>query len=655
VSSPEAATAFDRIDGRDAGRVRRRERKGARLRLGAAPALALLAAAGLLMVAFGNNAARLDQGEAQPLFWGGLIVIYMPIALRLFSVSASREERIALSVLLGGALYLVKVVYEPTGFALHDELATWRQTSDLILSGHPFSENPIVSGYAGFPGLELLTAALSQLADLRIFLSGTIVIGLARVTLMLALFLFLERATRSSRAAGIGVALYACNPSFLYFDSQFGYESLALVIAAALLLATLRWSDPGGSDRDWNTAGLVAAMAVLAATLAVTHHMTSYAMAGFLGLWALVIAFSGERPARRVVENGNHGIWGRFLRAPWIDGPGLPALFMAIAAAGWFVLEAGQVTTAELGDVLKEAIESVINLITGESGSKTLFQSAGQTNTTAARILGVASIVPLLAVIPLGLLRTWRGKEPPNPLWRALAVVALFYPLTMLLRFTQAGTETSQRASEFVFLGLAFVVGLLLDELPWRGDRLRRLRLGLGLSALTTVIFLGGFIVGESPVTRQPGSFLVGGETRAISPQGIAAAHFAAKELPVGSRVLVDRPNSTLVSSYGRLDRVSGSIEGIQVSRVFTSERFDAIDQRVISNDAIDYIIVDRRLTHEPPAGGFYFESTEPGANSYDEPLGVASLRKFNHVQGLSRIFDNGAIAIYDTSGLRSE
>jgi len=632
----------------------RRPRRPPRLSLGLAPLLALVAATGLLMVAFGNNAARLDLREAQPLFWGGLIVVYAPIVLRLFSVSASREERMALAVMLGGALYVVKVLYEPTGFTLHDELATWRQTSDLILSGQPLSENPIVTGYAGFPGLELFTAALSQLGDLRIFLSGTIVIGLARLTLMAALFLFLERAAGSSRAAGIGVALYACNPSFLYFDSQFGYESLALVIAAALLLATLRWSDPTGAEPGWNAAGLVVAMGLLSATLAVTHHMTSYAMAGFLGLWALTIAVGDARRSRRA-GGGPSGPWPAVARDPWVYGPGLPAFLLALAAGGWFVLEASHVTTAELGGVFKEAVESIIHLITGDSGSKTLFQSAGQTNTMAARILGVASIVPLLIMIPLGLLRTWRGKDAPNPLWRALAIIALFYPLTMLLRFTQAGTETSQRASEFVFLGIAFVGGLLLDELPWRGDRARRLRLGLALTALTTVIFLGGFIVGESPVTRQPGSFLVGGETRAITPQGVAAAQFAAERLPAGSRVLVDRPNSTLVSSYGHLDRVSGSIEGISVSRVFTSERFDAIDQRVISNDAIDYIVVDRRLTRETPAGGFYFESTEPGANSYEEPLGVASLRKFNHVQGLSRVFDNGAIAIYDTSGLRSK
>ncbi|HEU5063724.1 MAG TPA: hypothetical protein VFT79_11320 [Solirubrobacterales bacterium] len=605
-----------------------------------APLLAIVAALGLLMVALGNTAARLEEGQAQPLFWGGLIVIYMPLTLRLFSVSASRAERLCICLLLGFALYLVKVLYSPTGFVLHDELATWRQTSDLFLSGQPLSENPIVNGYAGYPGLHAITASFSHLTGLRIFLSGMIIIAVARVLLIAALFLFFERALNSARAAGIAVAIYACNPSFLYFDSQFGYESMALVIGAAILLLALQWTRSDSPGRDWNAYGMVAAMVVLAATVAVSHHMTSYAMTAFLALWAVTIAVSPRPPSDK--------------RHAWIDGPALPGLIVGAAAVLWFVFEASHVTTSELGHVFEDSLESVVNLITGESGSKALFQSAGQTNSTVARLLGVGSVVPLLVMIPIGLWMTWlRGT--PNPLLRALAIVAAFYPVTLLLRLTSAGTETSQRASEFVFVGLAAIAALVLTKLPWHGTRIRRLGLGLGLSALATVIFLGGFIVGESPTTRQPGSFIVGGETRAITPQGIAAARFALEQLPAESRVLVDRPNSILVSSYGHLNRVSGSIEGIPVVRVFFSKTFDAVDQRIISEDAIDYIIVDRRLSHEVPSGGFYFERTERRADTYKEPIEAAMLRKFNHVAGLSRIFDNGAIAIYDTAGLRSQ
>lgn len=625
--------------------VRRAAVRRRRVQFGTAPLVAILAACGLILVALGDNAARNSSGSSQPLFWGGLILVYAPIVMRLLAVSASREERIALSLLLGGSLYLVKVIYSPTGYTLHDELATWRQTYDLILTGHPLSFNPLVSGYAGFPGLELLTSALSLLTGLRIYIAGTIVIGLGRVVLMLAIFLFLEKATRSARVAGIGVAIYASNPSFLYFDSQFGYESLALVVGASLLLISQLWTE-GGPIRSRNVVGSVAAMALVAVTLAITHHLTSYAVAAFLLLWALMVMVSPD-------PGEADGKCRRKRSLAWLEGPGLPALLVAAAAAIWFVVEASHVTTAELGGVFTAAAESVINLILGNSGSKTLFQSAGQANSTAAKLLGIASVVPLLAIIPIGLWKTWLGRDR-NPLWRALAVVAALFPITLLLRLTQSGTETSQRASEFVYLGLAFVAATLIAGLPWGGHLATRVLRLLGLGALATVVFLGGFIVGESPLTRQPGPFIVGGEARSLSPQGLAAARFAVEHLPPGSRVLVDRPNSTLFSSYGGLDRIGGSIDGIPVVRVFFSEEFDAVDQRIVSNDEIEFIVVDRRLSHEPPAGGYYFESTEARANHYREPIPARALRKFNHVKGLSRVFDNGAIAIYDTAGIRS-
>ena len=63
-----------------------------RLSLGAAPVLALVAAGGLVMVALGNNAAREETSGAEALFWGGLVVIYAPLAFRMLSASASRAD-----------------------------------------------------------------------------------------------------------------------------------------------------------------------------------------------------------------------------------------------------------------------------------------------------------------------------------------------------------------------------------------------------------------------------------------------------------------------------------------------------------------------------------------------------------------------------------
>ena len=243
------------------------------------------------------------------------------------------------------------------------------------------------------------------------------------------------------------------------------------------------------------------------------------------------------------------------------------------------------------------------------------------------------------------------GARDSSAVWRALAVVALLYPVTLGLRLTQAGTETSQRASEFVFVGLAFVGGLLITELTPPPNLRRRAARLVAFAAVATIVFIGGFIVGESPITRQPGPYLVAGESRSLSPEGLAAAQFADSHLPPHSRILVDRVNGTLLAGLGHLDPVIGSVNGIPVSTVFFSRTYERRDQEVISEDAIDYIVVDRRFIDVPPASDFYYEPDEPSGGN---PVSREALQKFAALDGLDRIYDNGAIAIYDTTHLRS-
>lgn len=626
-----------------------------RLSLGAVPLLALISAGGLLMVALGNNAARDATTEAQPLFWGGLVLIYGPIAFRLFANSASRAERIGLVLLLGIALFGVKILHSPANFDLHDELGTWRQTSDLIQMGHFFSANPLVEGYAGYPTISALTSALVQLGHLSIFHAGLIVIGIARTALMLVLFLFLERITGSARAAGVGVAVYACNPSFLYFDSQFGYESLALPIGAALLFISLLWSEQVYQERWRVRSELLAAMVVLSCTLTITHHMTSYAMITFFVAWALIAALTDRE------GNPLNALRGRRTpinsppprRDALLAGPALPALLLATTVGIWFLFVARHVTVAELGGTLSSAFESTAGLIFGSSAPKTLFQSSGQTNPFAARVLAIASVIPLLAIIPYGLLRTWRRPSPS--IWKALALAGALYPVTLGLRLTLAGTETSQRASEFVYVGLAFLAAIMVGNVRWPAPWLPRVLGRVALAVVATIVFLGGFVVGESPVTRQPGQFLISAESRSVNAEGLAAAQFAARHLRPYTTILSDRPNATFLAPYAHLNPILGHLDEEPVTRVFFSKKFTRTDRKLIADGHIGYIVVDGRQSKELPVVGMYFEKYEPNAFAHVVPISKEELTKFRLTDGLNRIYSNGAIVIYETFALPSK
>ena len=88
-----------------------------------------------------------------------------------------------------------------------------------------------------------MTAAISSVTGVSIFISGLVLIGLMRVVMMAALFLIFE-APPPARIAVLATVLYAANPNFVFFNAQWAYESFSLPIAlvAVALAARAPWS-----------------------------------------------------------------------------------------------------------------------------------------------------------------------------------------------------------------------------------------------------------------------------------------------------------------------------------------------------------------------------------------------------------------------------
>ena len=242
----------------------------------------IIMAAGLLMVGVADAGAWHQAGWAAPLFYAGLALVYATPAFRMLSRGAGRGERLALVVMLGIALYAVKVMHAPSMFTFRDEFGHWRTTSDILASHHLFSNNPVVGAYSYYPGLEIATAALVKLTGLSIFQAGLLAVGAARLVLAGSIFWLMEEVLGTAWLAGIAALIYMANPNFLFFDAQFAYESLALPMATAVVWLTVRWVRADGRAA-WVWA--VIGGTVLAALVPV-HHMTSYAVVAVLGTWA---------------------------------------------------------------------------------------------------------------------------------------------------------------------------------------------------------------------------------------------------------------------------------------------------------------------------------------------------------------------------------
>jgi hypothetical protein len=233
----------------------------------------------------------------------------------------------------------------------------------------------------------------------------------------------------------------------------------------------------------------------------------------------------------------------------------------------------------------------------------------------------------------------------------ALAVWALLYIPSQALRLSQAGIEVADRATEFIFLGLATVLAISMTQV--RPNVLTRRVAIWALSILATVLFIGGIVAGSGPDwERFPGPFLVSADARSLTQEGISAAEWASVNLGPGQRVATDRVNSVLMATYGRQRVITSLDDNIDASPLFTSLTFDDTDLNILRDAHIGYLVADLRLSTGLPRRGFYFSEAEPDAFFYTAPISRAALTKFDDLSNVNRVFDSGNIVIYDTGAL---
>jgi hypothetical protein len=589
--------------------------------------LSLLAAAmaqGLIAVASADVLAGEGSRWAVPLFWAGLAVLWLPPTVRLIGRDASRGERVALLVFLGMGMYVVKVLYSPRYFVQYDEFLHWRTAQDIGRTGRLFGPNPLLPVSPLYPGLEVATNAIVKLTGLSVFSAGLLVVGVARLILILALFLLYERVTGSSWLAGLATTVYFTNPHFLFFDAAYAYESLALSLAVLVLYAALRGS--AGPGRFTRGAALLVILP-MAATV-VTHHLTSFALViSLLVLATVTLALPGVKSR----------LWHWGIA---VVGTGFVLIWLALVASRVIDYLEPQVVGG---------INQAVDLIRGQGPSRHLFQSYVRWSAPPwDRAASYAVTGVILLALPLGWLRVWRTR-PHAAFAVFLAIGSLAYPVSLLFHFTSIGVELSNRLSAFVFVPVSYCVAMAVSTRP----KIRSSRAwAMALAALGAMLLYGGMVIGSPDWARLPGPYLVSADTRSIEPKGILAASWAKKYLGPGNRFAGDRINALLMLAYGDQRPVSALADAVDPTPLFFSPRFTSFDARLLRRSALQYLVVDYRFTRTLPWLGVYYDNFEPNALKHTRPMPVAAYAKFDHVAGVSRVFDSGDIAVFDVRGV---
>lgn len=603
------------------------------------PSLALISTLGVFLVAYAYTSARDSSngtGKAELFFWLGLLLIFVPSVVRLVAPHATRFERVGLLCVVGISFYLVSVMYSPLYFSSFDEFLHWGTVNDIASSGHLFSNNPLLPVSPFYPGLEIVTDGFAQLSGLSTFVAGIIVVGVARLVMVLALFSLYELITKSARVASIAMILYMVNPHFLFFDAQFAYESLALPLATLVLFVIARHQTLKSGHLDHLRILLITCIIFGAVT--VTHHVTDYIFDGFLLLWTTIFVL--QRPARI------HRSAGWLRRSPLL----WTTLFGLLASFAWISLPGNPVINYLFSSAVT-TLNQLGKIVGGTGGGRQLFVAySGQPTPLWERILMLTSVALISLSLPFGLLCLW-FRYRFNALAWMLGIVAFLYPVSLLLKLTISGSEISDRASAFLFISVAGVLAIFIVQF-WPTQRLRWTHTSL-LVGVISVMFLGGIILGNGSASAiLPGPYLVEADARSIEPEGIQSAEWAYSYLGPNNRMATDRVNQILMGTFGDQRLVSPTEDKIDEEAIFFSSKLGSYEISVLQQARVRYLVVDLRLSTALPYVGFYFDQGEPGAYQRTTPIAREALTKFNTVSQINRVFDSGNIIIYDAGGL---
>lgn len=204
------------------------------------------------------------------LFWGGLPLLFLPLAARAAWPGVASGERLFHLIVLAELTFLLKVLFWPINFALFDEFLHWVTASDILDAHRLFLPNSMLPVSPLFPGLELVTTALVNLSGLPLFVAANIVIAAIRGMFIASLYGFYGRIAGSYRLAAIGCLAYMGGSGYVAFDSQFAYETLAFGFLATILLAHTELSADSVDARR-----TIAVMGLLIAAVVLTHHVTA--------------------------------------------------------------------------------------------------------------------------------------------------------------------------------------------------------------------------------------------------------------------------------------------------------------------------------------------------------------------------------------------
>jgi hypothetical protein len=639
LETPSLAGAADVGPSRHVGSGWRRVRLLAAILLPPAGAV-------LILLSYHHAAGLAEPDDAQfALYWAGYLGGMLPLVAL---ACATRIDGVTRSSALAGiGLFgmVPTVLRGPSGPLSSDEFAHLRQAIETSLHGDVGHVSHLLPITQEFPGLHQAVSAFARLTGLSLWHAGMIVIVLAHILTVLAVYQLVRAVCVSPPGAAAGAVVYTLNPSWAYFDTSVSYESLALPMLLWFLAAAVAAS----RARKRSAAQYIAVIVLCAAALPMIHHLTTIVLCVIL-LLLIVVGILRRRRGVAAVDSSAPGerLWPLLLSASCLA---TSIAFWWSNKYEWLVAYLSPALTrggTQLGRLVGLAEQAPAE----SSGERAVF--SGAENPIYEIVSGFLFPAIALALFLASLAVLWRNRHGLGSAPWAFAVVGAMYFLSIPMVLTKGGAEGAHRSWAFSFIGLAVLCGLAVGRATagraGNQKRWSRRRFGIGaviVGIALSIMTIGSATLGSNVSARFPGSPNVGDDTRSVSQEGAAVTAWMEARTPVDTPVVADRYVSQQVGSVGRMATLAPG-DAFPMWDFYLNAapvRPDVVKQ--VLDAGIRYFVVDARMATTRPRLGYWFTVDEPGVDGTD-PFPQSAIDRFNCLPWLRAVYAAGPLTVYE-------
>jgi hypothetical protein len=545
------------------------------------------------------------------LFWlcFSLILFYLPALGRLFSMTASRSERISL-IVAGALLNSLPTLLICQSNSCGPQGLTWWQSLQNLLIHTELGSTNLASKIPGvFSGYSILTLILQHATGLNAFHIIQILAATFPVLSSLAVFLLGERIFLSTRAGTGAAVVFLFNPFFIFSDSIFSNNSLVVALLLTTILAASYLLE-GKYETDRSGWGIV--FLVLSSLLVIIHPAAAYLLVAIL---ILIILAARWMP--------------HFTYFTTPDRLGKFAFITGISSITWSLM-----LISDTPPLVNQTIHDIWQSVTSLNLSGLSIATSGWLLTIVFLTI-LFSLLGLRLIFHLGIpvLAGFFG------IFATAALIIFIIPLSMLEAFDKASIIWV-----IPYIGISLLSGVALawlsspkslnETLKFRGVRL------IGTSLIGITILISGLFFILPYQSNFPKSQQIT-QPQAIRPESFNAAKWMLHEVGPGNPIISDKNTEQVFTSFGLQDPAFGEIGSH--TQLISSDQWNSETILALIKSKASYFIVDRFTLIQPESLPLVSQSIP--VTGQTETL--QSVEKFNQLAFLERVYDSGNIQIY--------